>query len=214
MRRSLLAFVGPEDPTLAEQARALSLAWIANRKAIDVGLADTVLLIAARTGDATLFEAMQGEMRATQNQLDRRNLLIALYSFADPALARRGLTLLLDNTIDIRDAMTALSLSAARTPPSRIRHAFIVEHFDALSARVDADAPGGWPGYAEGLCSAEDRASVEAFWQPRLHTYASAARNLAQALESIDACTQLRERARKSVAALLAGSATSPVRSR
>jgi len=50
LRRSLLAFVGPEDPVLAAQARKLAVAWIADRKAVDVGLADTVLLIAARTG--------------------------------------------------------------------------------------------------------------------------------------------------------------------
>jgi alanyl aminopeptidase len=211
LRRSLLAFVGPEDPVLAAQARKLAVAWIADRKAVDVGLADTVLLIAARTGDATLFDAMQRELRATQNQLDRRNLLIALYSFGDPALAQRGLSLLLDSTIDIRDATTALSLAAARTPPSRTRHAFIADHFDGLAARVDADAPGGWPGYAEGLCTAADRASVAAFWEPRLSTYASAARNLAQTLESIDACTRLRERERGTVAALLAASARSAV---
>ena len=191
-------------------ARRLALAWIVDRKAVDPGLADTVLLIAARTGDATLFDAMQVEMRKTSNRLDRRNLLIALYSFDDRALARRGLSLLLDPEIDIRDAMTALGSAAARTPPRRSTHAFIAEHFDALAARVDADAPGGWPGYAEPLCSAGDRASVEAFWQPRIGAYPTAARNLTQTLEQIDACTRLRERERSNVTALLARGARPP----
>ena len=212
LRRSMLAFVGPEDPALADEARRLALAWIVDRKAVDAGLADTVLLIAARTGDATLFDAMQDEMRKTSNRLDRRNLLIALYSFDDRALARRGLSLLLDPEIDIRDAMTALGSAAARTPPRRSTHAFIAEHFDALAARVDADAPGGWPGYAESLCSAADRASVEAFWQSHIGAYPTAAHNLTQTLEQIDACTRLRERERSNVTALLARGARPPRR--
>ena len=213
LRRSLLGFVGPEDPALAAEARRLARAWIVDRSAVDAGLADAVLLVAARTGDATLLDAMQDEMRKTANRLDRRNLLIALFSFADPALARRGLSLLLDPQVDIRDAMTALGSAAARTPPTRVTHAFIAEHFDALAARVDADAPGGWSGYAETLCSAADRASVEAFWQPRIGIYATAERNLAQTLEAIDACTRLRERERGNVAALLAVTGSSAARS-
>ena len=52
MRRSLLRFVAPYDPALAAEARRLALAWIADRKAVDPGLVDVVLVTAARTGDA------------------------------------------------------------------------------------------------------------------------------------------------------------------
>jgi hypothetical protein len=130
--------------------------------------------------------------------------LIALYSFRDPALAQRGLALLLDPQVDIRDATTALSLAADRAPPSPVTHGFIVEHFDALAARVDADAPGGWPRYADSLCSEADRTRVDAFWHDRIDRYAGAKRNLTQTLESIDACSRLRERERPRVGAFLA----------
>ena len=196
LRRSMLGFAAPEDPALASQARRLARAWIADRNAIDPGLADTVLLVAARTGDAALFDAMLGELRKTADRLDRRNLMIALYSFGDPALARRGLALLLDGQVDVRDAMTALSLAAGRAPPSRVPYAFIADNFDALAARVDADAPGGWPGYAEALCSEADAASVAAFWHDRIGKYAGADHNLTQALETIASCSALRARER------------------
>jgi hypothetical protein len=204
LRRSLLAFAAPEDPTLAAEARRLARKWLRDRNAVDPGLADTVLLAAARTGDATLFDAMLTEAHRTPNRLDRRNLMIALYAFGDAALARRGLGLLLDSQVDIRDAMTALGLSMRRVPPSRVPHAFIVEHFNALAARVDADAPGGWPGYAEGLCSEADRDAVAAFWKARVASYAGADRNLAQTLESIASCSRLRARERANVGAFLA----------
>jgi len=209
LRRSLLAFAAPEDPALAAEGRRLARKWLADRRAVDAGLADTVLLIAARTGDAELFDAMHAEAHRTSNRLDRRNLMIALYAFGDPALARRGLGLLLDPKIDIRDAMTALGISASRMPPSRVPHAFIAEHFDALAARVDADAPGGWPGYAAELCSESDRDAVAAFWQSRVASYAGGERNLAQTLEAIASCARLRARERASVEAFLAPYGTS-----
>jgi alanyl aminopeptidase len=204
LRRSLLGFVAPEDPALASQARRVARAWIANRGAVDPGLADTVLLVAARTGDAALFDALLDEFRRTADRLDRRNLMIALYSFGDPALARRGLALLLDGKVDIRDAMTALTLAVGRAPPSRAPYAFIVDNFDALAARVDADAPGGWPGYAEALCSEADAEGVAAFWRERAGKYAGAGHNVSQALETIASCSASRARERARVRAFLA----------
>ena len=100
--------------------------------------------------------------------------------------------------------MTALSIAVQRMPPSRVPSAFIAGHFDALAARVDADAPGGWPGYAAALCSDADRETVASFWQGRVAKYAGGERNLEQALEAIGSCSRLRARERASVGAFLA----------
>jgi len=145
-----------------------------------------------------------GELRTRSDALDRRSLMVALLSFRDPALEQRALRMLLDPTIDVRDATTALSLAINLSPPSRAPYDFITAHFDALAARVDRDAPGSWPGYAAALCSVTDRTAVGAFWRPRVARYEGAARNLAEALESIDACVRLREREHGRVDAYLA----------
>ena len=68
-------------------------------------------------------------------------------------------------------------------------------NFDALAKTVSRDSPGGWPHYASGLCSEQDRAALAAFWKDRTQTYAGTERNLAQALESIGLCTRLRSAA-------------------
>jgi len=199
LRRALLRFAGAADPVVAREARRLARAWLRNPKAVDPAIADTALFVAARSGDPWLFGAMMGDLPRTHDALDRRNLMIALFSFRDPVLERRALGLLLDPAVDVREATTALSLADEIVPPRREPYDFITAHFDALAARVDRDAPGRWPGYAAALCSTRDRAAVEAFWQPRVPRYAGAARNLAEALESIDACVRLREREQGSV---------------
>jgi alanyl aminopeptidase len=198
LRRALLAFAAPDDPALAAKARRLARAWLRDRRAVDSGVVDAVLLAAARTGDASLFDAMTQEAIATDSALDRRNLMIALMSFGDPSLAKRGLSLLLDPRVDVREATTAWSYAIDRSP-RRVSHEFVVAHFDALAARVDSEAPGGWPDAAARLCRDDDRRDVERFWRPRLAQYAGAARNLSEALESIDACVRLRAREQRTL---------------
>ncbi len=204
VRRSLIRFVAPEDPKLAAQARRLAMAWIANRKAIDPGMADSVLLIAAQTGDATILEALLAEAKATSDSLDRRNLMVALLAFSDPTLARRGLGILLDPAFDIRESTTALYFSSKSIPPRRDTHDFIAANFEPLAKRVSRDTPGYWPQHAAGLCSEKDRADVEAFWRGRIAKYEGGERTLNQALEQIHLCAGLRAAQEPAVAAFLA----------
>jgi alanyl aminopeptidase len=199
LRRTLLRFAGVDDPTLAMKARRLARQWLADRHAVDPGLVDTVLWLAARTGDAPLQEAMQREALATPDRDERRHLLVALMSFRDSALAQRGLALLLDPRLDIRETTSALRAAGASPDASRAIHAFVVAHFDALAARVDRDAPGSWPNYASAFCTEGDRRGVEAFWRPRIARYAGGEHDLAEALEAIDRCVRLRERERRGV---------------
>jgi alanyl aminopeptidase len=204
LRRSLLRFVGPMDSMLAAEARRLAVAWIGDRNAIDPGMVDSVLLIAAQTGDAATFDALLAEAKATSDSLDRRNLMVALLAFTDPALARRGLAIMLDPAFDIRESGTALRISNYAIPPRRETHDFIVANFDAMAKRVSSDTPGNWPSYAAGLCSESERAKVAAFWRDRIATYAGGERTLKQALEQIQLCTRLRAAQGKAVAAFLA----------
>jgi hypothetical protein len=203
-RRSLLRFAAPSDPDLSAQARKLATAWVSDRRAVDPGLVDAVLGVAARNGDATLFDALLAEARSTPDRLDRRNLMVALMSFGDAALANRGVALLLDPAFDIRESMNALRISREVTPPSRVVHEFAKANFDAFRARVQRDAPGEWPSFADRLCSDADRSDVDAFWRDRIADYAGGARTLSQALESIELCTNLRTAQGASVARYLA----------
>ena len=204
LRRWLIGLVAPVDGKLAAEARRLATTWLDHRKAIDPGMVDVVLVTAAQTGDEALLDGFLAEARHTTDSLDRRNLTLALLSFGDPALAEKGLRVLLDPEFDIRESMTALYLSERFTPPRREIYAFIAANFDALTKRVSRDAPGYWPRYAARLCSEADHADAEAFWRDRISRYAGGARNLATALEQIRLCTALKSAQGSAVAAFLA----------
>ncbi|MEP7183094.1 MAG: M1 family metallopeptidase [Betaproteobacteria bacterium] len=195
LRRSLLRVVAPEDPLLAAEARRLARAWIGDRKTVDPGLVDVVLVTAGRTGDAAMFDALLAEAKATQDRLDRRYLMMALFAFTDPALAQKGMALLLDPAFDVRESWTALGNGFYWNTTRRAPNDFIMANFDALAKTVGRDSPGGWPFYASGLCSDRDRADVDAFWKERAARYAGADRELAQAMEAIRVCARVRAHA-------------------
>jgi len=192
MRRVLLRFAAPYDPALSAEARRLALAWIGDRKAVSPLLVDVVLVTAARTGDAALFEAFLAAARSTPERDVRASLLLALFTFEDRTLADRGLALLLDPSFDVREAWNTVWYASKLLPMRRATSDFLMANFDALAKTVSPYAPSGWPEFAQGLCSPRDRAEVAAFWQPRLAKYEGADRELAMALESIDECTRLR----------------------
>ncbi len=192
LRRSLLRFVAPEDPKLAAEARRLARAWIRDRSAVDPGLVDVVLVTAGRTGDAAMFDALLAEAKATQDRLERRYLMMALFNFTDPTLASKGFALLLDPAFDSRESWTAFNNAYYWNPARRATNDFIMANFDALAKTVGPDTPGGWSVFATGLCTESDRAELVAFWKERASRYAGADRELASAVEAIDLCTRVR----------------------
>jgi alanyl aminopeptidase len=203
LRRTLLRFAAPSDPGLSARARELAHAWITDRKAVEPALIDTVLLVAAAHGDTQLFDALLAEARRTRDGLERRDIVTALMSFRDASLAERGLSLLLDPAFDIRETTNAMWRMHWFTPPRRAAHAFVMANFDALSARVQKETPGGWPDLAEQLCTQRDDEAVAAFWQPRIASYASGRRALAKTREAIQLCAKLRDAQSASAASYL-----------
>jgi alanyl aminopeptidase len=196
-RRTMLRLVAPEDPALAKEARRLSLAWLKDRRAVDPGLVDIVLITAARTGDATMLDGMYTEAKATQDRGDRRNLMVALFAFSDPPLAQKGMGVLLDPAFDNRESWAALFRAHRELPARRAAYDYIVANYDALAKTVSPESPGSWPEYAEGLCSEQDATDVTAFWKPREKDLPSAASSLAEAVESIRACAAMRAKTRE-----------------
>ena len=91
LRGSLLRIVGSiaeSPPVVAETRRRLD-AYLGNRRALDPNLADTVVALAARTGDLALYERYRAVAAAARTPQEKRRFLLALASFRSvDALAR------------------------------------------------------------------------------------------------------------------------------
>jgi puromycin-sensitive aminopeptidase len=178
----LLGDVAAWPPVLATAARRFD-AYLARRDAVDPNLADAVVMLAARTGDAARFAAMLAAFEAAGTPQERRRFLLALADFRDLRLARRTLGLCLTPRVPTQDVALVLARLLANPAARETAWASLKQRWARLRRRVP-------PMLATRLVEATPalgpalRDDVAAFF--RAHPLPAGARTLEQALERFD----------------------------
>jgi aminopeptidase N len=194
-----------DDAVLGRQARELALAWLANRKAVDADMVETVLAVAAHRGDRALFDKLVAAVRTTGDRTDRAAIIGALGAFDDPEIARSALDLVVAGAIDVRDARTLFQGLLARRTTHDLAAGWVRDHFDELATRMRADELARLlEGVVGSICDAEQKRDAATFFGPRAARRAGAAKDLEDGLERAGACIDLRQRSAADVRAFLA----------
>jgi puromycin-sensitive aminopeptidase len=193
LRASVYAALGlrAADPEVRVEARRLAEAYLADPSAVDPTMASTVLEVAARDGDATLYEHYRAALDAAATPEEASRLREALARFDDPALLRRNIDFVLSDALRSQDRGRFLFALVQEPAGLEAVWQFAKEHWDELMAKLPAPAHQYvLPALGQRLCSAEDRADFEAF-AARVDTVA-APRRMALARESIAGCVDLK----------------------
>ncbi len=197
----LLGDVAAWPPVLATAAKRFD-AYLARRDALDPNLADAVVALAARTGDATRYEAMFAAFEAAATPQERRRFLLALADFRDPRLVQRSLALCLTPRIPTQDVAIVLARLLANPAARAAAWAFTKQHWARLRRRMP-------PMLATRLVEATPalgaraRADVARFF--RAHPLPAGARALEQALERFELDAAFCRLARRDLARWLEG---------
>ncbi|HYO82974.1 MAG TPA: M1 family metallopeptidase, partial [Bryobacteraceae bacterium] len=138
LRRDLVPTIAQhgDDEVLAADARKLAQRWLADRSSVPAEIAGAVLKAAASSGDAAFFEKLVAAARATNNRHDRSQIVAAIGSFRHPAIARRGLGLMLTGELDIRELLPLLWASGDSVETEGVADEFVRANYDALAARL------------------------------------------------------------------------------
>jgi cytosol alanyl aminopeptidase len=192
-----------EDEPLHAEARNLAKVWLTDRKAVDSDMDDTILLLAARRGDAALFDAFLAEAQRTDDRENRTLLFTSLGGFEDPKLLARALDLLLDPKIDLRDSGALLRTAMGRRETREEAWAFFKQNFTALAGRMRDDEKSYLIMLAGAFCDAAHRDEVKAFLTGPVSHVDGGPMRLAMTLEGIDQCIATRERNAPGIAAFL-----------
>jgi alanyl aminopeptidase len=205
LRPQLLRLAGRQggDPKLVAEARALTEKWLKDRRAIAPDLVDVTLSIAAAHGDAQLHAKLLEAMKGEKERKVRQQLIGALSSFTDPALARSNLRLLLDPAMDMREVGWLLYGAAWEVRTREVAYTFVKEHYDALAARMPEERVSSLVWAGSSFCDPVRRQEVAAFFSERTGRAPGGARDLAQALESMDLCIALKQAQGASVESFL-----------
>lgn len=191
------------DPELRKQGAALGRRWLDDRSAVSSSLAGLAVQLAARDGDAELFDRMVVEAKKTRGGRDQRRIYTALGSFLDPALERRALALVLDPALVTREAIVILWTALDDRRTRDVAWDFFRTNYDAIAARLPVEYLPVLPRAGEFFCDARHKEEVRAFFEPRVVKVAGAERPLAQSLEKVGQCEMLAASQRPAVAKFL-----------
>ncbi len=190
------------DPEVIQQARIMVQQYMKDPASIDGTLAPAVIAVAARHGDAELYDQYLAQIQKAHSPQQQYQFFYALPEFPQPELTKRTLDSVLTPAVRGQDLFILMPMLG--TPASQDETwDFMRSHFDQLQAKM-----GGGLGSAsiflygaQGFCSTEKATQVKEFFQQ--HPFPGTERNQREAIESIDSCVELRDQQQSNLAAWL-----------
>jgi len=186
---TLLGFYG-KDPVILAQAHELTEKYLADPASIDPTLRESALSLAARYGDAQLFDKLLHIWETSTNPELQTDALRRLAVFQDPKLVARALDLAVSGKVRNQDAVFQLAIEMASEENRAQTWEFIQTHWDKVQAQFTASMGAALVESTESFCSQSDRENVQGFFTT--HKVAAADVSLRHAIESIDGCVELR----------------------
>jgi alanyl aminopeptidase len=195
MRRRLVLFtlgaVG-RDPAVLGKARILADKWLTAPSAVDGDRAAIALPLAARDGDAKLFDRIVAVLKGDPTPAERVLAVGAIGAFSSPDLVRRALELILDGTVRAQDQGYVLGGLFGRSETRGVAFGVVAERLDAFLERIPPFARRRLVPVIARSCSAEEVERARALLTPRLAVLEGADRGFAQSLEEGARCAALR----------------------
>jgi aminopeptidase N/puromycin-sensitive aminopeptidase len=196
----LMGTVG-EDPDVIHQATMLARQYLQNPDSVDASLASEVLDVAARFGDAALFEEYVAAMRRMQEPEQFYNVSNALAQFRDPQLVERTLELAVSAETRSQDAAGLIGLVLSRPANQPVAWPWIKSHWPDVEKKITMSSGGAIVAATQRFCDAASRDDIQQFFTE--HRVPSAERGLRQAVERVNSCIAFRARQEGNLSAWL-----------
>jgi alanyl aminopeptidase len=185
---SLVANLG-RDPQLIKQATELTWKWTDDHKAIQPELVRTALHIAARYGDQKLFDRLHADAKKTTDREERGRLLGAMSAFIDPKILAQAMQVALSDEFELRESLGLLFGAFQEQKNRDTAYAFVETHFDEIANKLPAPYRAYLAFTFVGLCDADRKAEIVAFFKPKIDTYDGGPRTMTQAVEQLELCS-------------------------
>jgi alanyl aminopeptidase len=208
LRPLVVGVVGRDgrDKAIVAEATKLAWKWIDDKSAIAPDMVLTVLGVAARHGDAALYDKLLAAAKGAKELKQRTEYLDALAAFRDPALVARNHDVVLSDTFDIREVSALAFGGLGGSVDDAAREAmwtWFKANYDAYMGRLPEPSRVYVVRVAGGFCDEAHRKDVEEFFADKVKAIRGAPRTLKAVLERIGTCARLRTAQRPSVIAFL-----------
>jgi aminopeptidase N len=192
VRASLVSALGKtaDDPAVVAKARSLVVQELTTPGTTEPTLLNAVVRVAARHGDAALYDKYLARSKAASDPEEHYRYLYALAEFSDPALVQKTMNLIIGPEVRSQDAK--LFLANLLSNPTAQKQAWPLLRTRWSEVQKKAVQFGGNTVVIAALgtfCDTGTRREVRQFYTA--HKVPDAARTLEQSLERIDECAAL-----------------------
>ena len=191
LRATLFETLGDaKDPAVLAEARDIAYKYIADPASVDGTIAQTALAVAARNGDAALFDKLQKVYETSTDPEIQIGALRLLAVFEDPALVNRALDYAISDKVRNQDAAIQLAIPLEIDESRDQAWKYIQSHWDRVQAQLTTNSGSILIGSTSAFCSPASREDVQSFFSA--HKVAASGQSLTHAIEHIDGCIELR----------------------
>jgi aminopeptidase N/puromycin-sensitive aminopeptidase len=192
LRATLFSALGfyAKDPSALAQAHKITEQYLADPTSVDPDLAQTALRIAARIGNAALFDKVQHVYETSTDPELRQGALSLMSEFEDPGLEDRALDYALSGKVRGQDAAFQFAAPMGKNATRDHAWAYIKQHWDAIHPMLTPELGSDLVESTSSFCSAGARDDVEKFFST--HKVASADQAVKHSIERINGCLELR----------------------
>jgi len=186
---NLVATLG-NDPDAIADAKKLTAKSLADPASVDPTLSEAALKIAARNGDAALFERLQKLSLSAANPQTRSEALHALALFVDPLLEKRALDYAVSGEVKNQDSASLIGAELRGRDTREFAWSYIQGSWDKVIAQVTESSGAGIVASAGAFCTVERQQQVSSFFSA--HKVPASERTLKRAEDQIGDCIDLR----------------------
>jgi aminopeptidase N len=193
LRASLFNLLGSygKDPAVIAKAKEIAEKYIADPGSVEATLGQTALYVAARNGDAALFDKLQNVYETSTNPEFQQVALRLLAMFQDPALVKRGLDYAVSDKVRNQDSAIQIAMTLQDVSTRDLAWNYVATNWDRVQAQFTTATGAYVVDSAAAFCSAEARDDVQKFFAE--HKVASSSVALKHAIERINGCIELRK---------------------
>jgi aminopeptidase N len=205
LRATLFGLLGDlgKDPAVLAQARTIAEKYLADPGSVDATLGQTALAVAARNGDAALFNQLQHVYETSTNPEIQQRSLRLLATFEDPALARRSFDYAVSGKVRNQDAIFQIAIALQDDVTRDQTWDAIRSNWDRVQAQFTTFMGADLVESTGSFCSADAHNQVNSFFAE--HKVADSSLSLKHALDRIDACAEFRRLQESNLQQWLAG---------
>jgi aminopeptidase N/puromycin-sensitive aminopeptidase len=191
LRAELFGTLGlAKDPAVLAESRQVAAKYIADPASVDATFARTALAIAARNGNAELFDQLQKVYETSTNPEEQIGALRLLAEFEDPALVQRSLDYALSGKVRNQDAAIQLAIPLQSDETRDLTWKYIQSHWDKVKTELTTNSGSILVGSAAAFCSDSGRDDVQTFFST--HKVAASDQALKHSIERINGCIEFR----------------------